>query len=111
MRQSEALARAAFLVLLSLVDRPRHGLAIIDHVEDASNGGCRMGPGTLHGTLQTLVATGLITDAEAPPEPGADDSRRRHYRLTSRGETVLTTDASLRTLVDAATAQRILGQA
>jgi len=112
MGQSESLARSAFLVLLSLADRPRHGLAILDRVEEASDGECRMGPGTLYGTLQKLVATGLIKETDEPPDPEADDPRRRYYRLTSRGEKVLKAEATrLRALVDAAIAQRILGKA
>ena len=112
MGQSESIARSAFLVLLSLADRPRHGLAILDRVDEASNGECRMGPGTLYGTLQKLVATGLIKEVDAPPDLEADDPRRRYYRLTSRGEKVLKAEATrLRALVNVAIAQRILDQA
>jgi DNA-binding PadR family transcriptional regulator len=110
--QSESLSRSAFLVLLSVSDRPRHGLAIIDRVEEASNGEIRMGPGTLYGTLQKLVATGLIREADEAPDPDDDDPRRRYYRLTPKGERALKAEATrLQALVNAAIAQRILGKA
>ena len=112
MPQSDSLSRSAFLVLLSVADRPRHGLAIIDRVEDASNGEIRMGPGTLYGTLQKLVAAGLIREADEPPDPDDDDPRRRYYRLTPRGERALKAEAGrMQALVNAAIAQRILGKA
>jgi DNA-binding PadR family transcriptional regulator len=108
----DSLSRSAFLVLLALADRPRHGLAIIDRVEEASEGGVKLGPGTLYGTLQKLVASGLIRETAEPPDPKDDDPRRRYYELTPRGERSLQAEAEhLQRLVRAAAAQRILGKA
>lgn len=107
---SDALSKSGFLVLLALADRPRHGLAIVDRVEDASRGEVRMGPGTLYGTIHKLTAGGFIRETTAPPDPQDDDPRRRYYRLTPRGERALKAEATrLRALVNAAIDQRILG--
>ena len=98
-----ALPRSAYLVLLSLADRPRHGLAIIDRVEEATRGRMKIGPGTLYGTLQKLEAAGLIRETADAPDPDDDDTRRRYYRITPRGERALAAEtASLRVLLDAA---------
>jgi DNA-binding PadR family transcriptional regulator len=66
----------AVLILTSLLERPRHGYAIVKDVEAVS--GVHLGPGTLYATLARLEARGLI---EALP---ADD-RRRPYRITGAG--------------------------
>jgi DNA-binding PadR family transcriptional regulator len=107
---SEGLPRSSFLVLLALVDQPRHGLAILDRVFEASRGEVRLGPGTLYGTLQKLVAAQLIHVTSAVPNPRDHDSRRRYYRLTSKGERALKNEASrMRSLVRAAVAHQVLG--
>lgn len=108
---NDGLARSSFLVLLSLADQPRHGLAIVDRVEEASGGEVRLGPGTLYGTLQKLVAGGLIRETTEVPDPEDHDSRRRYYKLTPRGQRALKDEAArLRALVRAAVAQDILGE-
>ena len=66
----------ALLVLTSLVERPRHGYAIVKDVEEMA--GVRLGPGTLYATLARLEARGLI---EALPS----EDRRRPYRITATG--------------------------
>ncbi|MBA2456037.1 MAG: helix-turn-helix transcriptional regulator [Nocardioidaceae bacterium] len=66
----------ALLVLISLLDGPRHGYAIADDIERLT--GDRPGPGSLYGAVSRLVGTGLIAEGDA-------DGRRRPYRLTPRG--------------------------
>ena len=69
------------LVMGSLAEGAKHGYAILQDVEEAN--GVRLGPGTLYGAIARLEDRGLI-------EPLAtDDPRRRAYRLTARGATVL----------------------
>ena len=107
---AEGLPRSAFLVLLALADQPRHGLAIIDRVEEASRGEVRLGPGTLYGTLQKLVASGQIRETTTAPDPSDHDARRRYYRLTPKGERALKEEAArMRALVRAAVAHQVLG--
>jgi DNA-binding PadR family transcriptional regulator len=66
----------AVLILTSLVERPRHGYAIVKDVEAVA--GVTLGPGTLYATLSRLEKRGLI---EALPS----DDRRRPYRITGAG--------------------------
>jgi len=69
------------LVLGSLADGPKHGYAMVRDVEDTT--GVRLGPGTLYGAIARLESRGLIEALDG------DESRRRPYRLTSRGAEVL----------------------
>ena len=73
-------AEPALLILVSLTDGPKHGYAIMTDVEAGT--GKPMGPGTLYAALARLEGRGLI-EALAPVD------RRRPYRLTAVGETVL----------------------
>ena len=106
------LPRSSFLVLLALADRARHGLGIVERVEELSRHDVKMGPGTLYGTLQKLATAGLIRETADGPDPDDDDPRRRYYRITPRGEKSPKAEAArMRLLVDAAVAGRILGDA
>lgn len=73
-------AEPALYILVSLSDGPKHGYAIMTDVETIS--GNAMGPGTLYGALARLERRGLIEALE--PE-----DRRRPYRLTALGATML----------------------
>lgn len=80
---------ASMHLVLALLDGEQHGYALMRRVEELSDGALRMGPGTLYGTLNRLLADGLIvetTDARAAEE------RRRTYRLTGEGERVARTE-------------------
>jgi DNA-binding PadR family transcriptional regulator len=70
----------AVLVLSSLAGGPKHGYAITQDVRAAC--GVELGPGTLYGALARLERRGLI-------EALASDDRRRPYRLTAAGATLL----------------------
>ena len=73
-------AEPSLLILVSLSDGPKHGYAIMTDVEQAT--GRPLGPGTLYAALARLEERGLI-EAIAPVD------RRRPYRLTAVGATVL----------------------
>ncbi len=64
------------LVLISLLEGPRHGYAITQDIEHLT--GRRPGPGTLYGAISRLEDAGLIE-----PRPGA--ARRKPYGLTPAG--------------------------
>ncbi len=79
-------------ILLALSDGERHGYAIAQDVEDATQGQVRMGPGTLYGSIQRMLTAALIE--ETAPRRRADkttddDARRRYYRMTAFGRRVL----------------------
>ncbi len=86
------LPPAQFHVLVALTGGERHGYAIMQAVESASDGIVRMGPATLYGTLKRLVAEGLAEELPHRPAPD-DDQRRRYYRLTGLGQRVCTGEA------------------
>jgi DNA-binding PadR family transcriptional regulator len=79
--------RAEFHVLLALRHTSRHGYAIMQDVEELSEGQVRLGPGTLYTAIKRLLAAGLIAECDA------DGERRRCYRLTRKGKTVATEEA------------------
>lgn len=83
------LTPAVFFVLFSLADGEKHGYAIMQQMAELSQGGFRMGPGTLYSTLQRLLELRLIEELEAPAAEGQRESRRRCYRLVGRGERLL----------------------
>ncbi len=73
-------AEPSLLILVSLSDGPKHGYAIMTDVEAGT--GRPMGAGTLYAALARLEERGLI-------EPLAPVDRRRPYRLTGVGATIL----------------------
>ncbi len=103
------LTPAVLHILLALSDRKRHGLGIMDEVEERTLGSVRLGPGTLYGTIKRMVASGLIEEAEGRPAPEEDDTRRRYYALTVLGRQVLGLEAQrLQHLVTVARDKEVL---
>ena len=95
-------------ILLALADQDRHGYAIMQEVERLTDGGVRMGPGTLYGTIKRMLASRLLEEADDRPDPDLDDERRRYYRETPLGRAVLEAEtARMATLVGAARAKRV----
>jgi DNA-binding PadR family transcriptional regulator len=70
----------SLLIMASLAGGPKHGYAMMEDIEQMS--GVRLGPGTLYGALARLEQRGLIESMPA-------EERRRPYRLTGLGVTVL----------------------
>jgi DNA-binding PadR family transcriptional regulator len=70
----------ALLILLSLAQGEKHGYAIMLDIKQLS--GLDIGPGTLYGAIARLEERGLI-------EPLPSEDRRRPYRLTELGRSVL----------------------
>jgi DNA-binding PadR family transcriptional regulator len=94
------LTPALFFVLFALADGEKHGYAIMQHVVTLSNGQFRMGPGTLYTTIQRLVDLQLIEEIFFPNE---HDTRRRYYRLTGAGVSLLEAELDrLRAVLDTA---------
>jgi DNA-binding PadR family transcriptional regulator len=85
LRDLGRFSEPALLILVSLADGPKHGYAMLDDIDALA--GVRLGPGTLYGALARLDRLGLI---EAMPA----DRRRRPYRLTQAGATVLRAELS-----------------
>lgn len=80
-------------LLLALADEPqgKHGYALAREVEELTDGQIRMGPGTLYGSIQRMLDASLIEERRTR---GGDDERRRYYRLTAFGRTVLSLEVA-----------------
>jgi DNA-binding PadR family transcriptional regulator len=76
-----ALSEPVLLVLLSLVQQPRHGYSILKDIESLSGSRVMLSTGTLYGALQRLLHDGWIERVEEDDAP----RDRRTYKLTSRG--------------------------
>ena len=97
-----ALTEAVYYILLSLVE-PRHGYAIMQHVEAMSRGRLRISAGTMYGALSGLIEKGWIE-----PMEGAGGSRKKEYRITAAGRAALEAEfGRLRELV--ASGEAVLG--
>ncbi len=95
-------------ILLAVADEDRHGYAIMQEVERMTGGAVRMGPGTLYGTIKRMLAAGLLQETERRPDPALDDERRRYYRVTPLGSSVLEAEtARMAALLGAARAKRV----
>jgi len=100
------LPAASLRVLIALLGGDRHGYAILQGVEQLSDGTVRMGAGTLYGTIKRLLGDGLIEEVTDHHTDGDSDERRRYYRLTGAGERAAAAELTrLRTLL--ARAQRL----
>ena len=95
-----------FHILLGLVDGPCHGYGIILRVARRTDGEIALGTGTLYTALARLADLQLVADTERA------DARRRFYRITPLGRTVLRAEtARLEGLVRHAHASGIRGTA
>ena len=54
-------------------------------VEQQTCGRVRLGPGTLYGSLRTLLEAGYIEELDGSSDSEDSSERRRYYRLTSAG--------------------------
>jgi DNA-binding PadR family transcriptional regulator len=86
------LSPATLHVLLALAGEDRHGYGIMQEVARQSEGQYKLGPGTLYDNLQKMMNLGMVEEAASPA--GNEDPRRRYYKLTRFGRTVLTADVA-----------------
>jgi DNA-binding PadR family transcriptional regulator len=77
------LTPAVFHILLALCGRERHGYDIMQQVKVDSGETLKMGPGTLYGSLDRMIDSGLVAKSDT------QDPRRVYYRLTALGQTTL----------------------
>ncbi len=78
-----------FHVLLALGAAETHGYRIMREVRERTRGHLKIGPGSLYFTLNRLLEAEMIEETEAGPDQEQDDARRRTYRLTQYGRTIL----------------------
>jgi DNA-binding PadR family transcriptional regulator len=100
MAKDRPLPGASLHLALALLGGEQHGYALMQRVGELSDGAVRMGPGTLYGTLNRLLADGLIVET-TDRMPRHDGERRRYYELTPDGRAVALDELSrMRSLVD-----------
>ena len=75
------LTESTTYILLALTE-PLHGYALMQKVEEMSQGTVRIGPGTLYGAFSQLEKEGLIIMVK-------EADRRKSYVLTAKGRSVL----------------------
>jgi DNA-binding PadR family transcriptional regulator len=94
------LTPAVFHILLALFGKERHGYDIMQKVKTDSQNAVKMGPGTLYGSLDRMIAAGLVIRSQTR------DPRRIYYKLTPLGEATLRAETKrLSTLAVAARRQ------
>jgi DNA-binding PadR family transcriptional regulator len=108
-RKLNPLPPVAFHILLALAGEDLHGYAIMRQVERQTRGRVRLGPGTLYGSIKTLLEARLIEEVEPSANEDLSTDRRRYYRLTSAGRKLARSEAeNLAELLRLAVAKRIL---
>jgi DNA-binding PadR family transcriptional regulator len=75
------LTESTYHIMLTLVE-PLHGYAVMQKIEEISNGTVKVGPGTLYGAFTSLEKEGLIVKVK-------EEERRKSYVLTPNGKKVL----------------------
>ncbi len=104
------LTPATFQILLSLVDGERHGYAIMQETEERTAGDVRLGPGTLYGSLKRLLDAEIVEEGDEQIDPRLGDERRRYYRITKLGLSVMRAESRrLASMVRAARERKLLG--
>lgn len=86
------LTPAEFHLLLALAEDEMHGYGMMQHIKQQTQGKMQLGPGTLYGTIKRLLERGWIVELDLRDD-GAGE-RRRYYRLTNAGGTILRAEAA-----------------
>lgn len=95
LNENIVLTESTYYILLSLY-KPQHGYGIMQQTEQLSGGRIRLAAGTLYGALNSLCDKGWIV-----PLPIQEESRKKEYKLTETGLTVLKNElARLQQLVE-----------
>ncbi len=80
------------LILLALSAQPQHGYGIIQDVLERTHGEVELQTGALYRTLRRLLMDGLIEECAQPAGADGDDERRRYYRPTGLGRSVISAE-------------------
>lgn len=84
MKKYNQLPQVAFSILLALSLKERHGYEIIKQVKEDSNGKINLSPGALYTSIKQLLEQKLVQEVDRN-----DDSRRRYYRMSDTGKSIL----------------------
>lgn len=81
------LTAVAYEILLALSQGDLHGYAIMQAVEESTDGTMALYPGTLYRAIDRLERKGLVAESKDLPTQG-EDQRRRYHALTNLGRRV-----------------------
>lgn len=76
-----ALTEVTFYILLSLYS-PKHGYAVMQFIEEKTDGRLSLGAGTLYGALNSLKDKGWIKPC------GNNEDRKKEYIITPEGKEI-----------------------
>lgn len=79
------LGAPMFHILIALGDDALHGYAIMQGIDERSDGHVRLLPGTLYSTIKKMLALQLLEECDPPADADSEDARRRYYRATRFG--------------------------
>lgn len=79
------LTETVYYVLLALTE-PAHGYAIMQKIEELSDGQVRLAAGTMYGAIENLLKKKLIISLHS------NDPRRKVYVISDLGKSVLYAD-------------------
>jgi DNA-binding PadR family transcriptional regulator len=91
------LAPRDLLILSVLGEAPLHGYGIIKAVEERSRSGVLLDPANLYRVLRRMRKAGWIREdvsAETPEKGGEGDPRRKTYRITTIGRSILAAEVA-----------------
>lgn len=94
MKVEQGLSNLEYHVLLAMAAGPQYGYAIKKAVLEDSGGTLVPGAGSLYRLLARLMTHGLVEETGPPRDaelhPGL---ARKYYRLSAKGQSVLTSEA------------------
>ena len=82
-----------FQILISLIERSRHGYSIIKDIGQRTGGEMALGTSTLYAAIKRMVKEGLLEETDRPADNESSDVRRRYYRTTNFGRAVAREEA------------------
>lgn len=89
MAKTEQLTESMFYIMAALT-QPRHGYAIMNLIEETTDGAVTIGPASMYTIIKKLLKQEWISLYNEA------DSRRKTYQLTERGRDVLAEDLQVR---------------
>ena len=93
----------AFTVLLTLLDEPGHGYAILQAAKADPGSRGDLQPGSLYRLLARLLDADLVAELPASEVPDDADTRRRYYSITALGRAAVEAESErMAALVDTA---------
>lgn len=97
------------LILLLLAEEPTYGVALLQRIEERSDGAITLNAGSLYRTLAALVEDGLVEPVRAEGGGDSAGAPRKVYGTTDRGLEALREEARRQAgLLEAARALNLL---